>query len=303
MTAERWLKLSVETRADQAEIVATQLESLGALSVTLQDSADAAIFETHPGDTALWPRTCVSALFAPATAMEPILASVQQALQTENPPPHTLAYLEDQDWERAWLDRFQPMPFGRRLWVCPTGHEPPDPAAVNLMLDPGLAFGTGTHATTALCLEWLDQAELEGCTVIDYGCGSGILAIAAARLGARQVWAVDIDTQALEASERNARQNSVAARIHTCLPNHLPAIQADCLIANILAQPLMELAPTLATLLKPGGQLVLSGILAGEQAQAVLAAYQQWFELISMEEREEWVRLDLIRAETQESNG
>ncbi len=295
MTERQWLQLSLETRAEQAEQVAALLESMGALSVTLQDSADAAIFEARPGDTALWPHTRVSALFPPATAIEPVLHRIHDTLQTATPLPHTLEYLRDQAWERAWLERFQPMRFGRRLWVCPTGHAPPDPQAVNLMLDPGLAFGTGTHATTALCLEWLDQADVKGRTVVDYGCGSGILAIAAARLGARQVWAVDVDPQALEATAGNAVRNQVAARITTCLPEALPDFAADCVIANILAQPLVELAPTLAGLLSSQGRLVLSGILAGQQAQMVQAAYRPWFEFTSIKQREEWARLDAIK--------
>lgn len=295
MNGTRWLKLSLEARAEEAQPLADLLESLGAQSVSLQDSADAAIFEAHPGDAALWPRTRISALFPPGADTGAVLQQAQQALQATAPLPHTLEHLPDRDWERVWLERFQPMRFGRRLWVCPTGHTPPDAAAVNLMLDPGLAFGTGTHATTALCLEWLDGHDVAGCTVIDYGCGSGILAIAAALLGAQEIWAVDVDPQALQATQDNARRNQVAGRIHTCLPDALPDIQADCVIANILAQPLVELAPTLASLLPAGGRLVLSGILAGEQVQTVQTACRQWFEFTTVQKRGEWARLEAVK--------
>ncbi|MFQ5645052.1 MAG: 50S ribosomal protein L11 methyltransferase, partial [Thiogranum sp.] len=199
--------------------------------------------------------------------------------------------LHDQDWERLWLERFQPMKFGERLWICPDGQRPPqDDAAILIDLDPGLAFGTGTHATTALCLEWLDRHAPRQQSVLDYGCGSGILAVAALKLGAAQVWGVDIDRQALWASGENAERNGVRAGLRTGLPGELPDQVFDLLLANILANPLIELAPRLAGLVRPDGWLVLSGILSA-QADAVRAAYAPWFSLSGPVERDGWVRL------------
>lgn len=189
------------------------------------------------------------------------------------------------------MDDFKPMPFGQRLWIVPSWHDAPDPEAANLMLDPGLAFGTGTHPTTALCLEWLDGQDVNGCQVIDYGCGSGILGLAALLLGAEHVIGVDTDPQALEASRDNARRNQVADdRLDLYLPADEPDTRADIMLANILAQPLISLAPHLASLVKPGGRLVLSGILSN-QARDVMAAYEPWFVMDEPEQREEWIRL------------
>ena len=188
------------------------------------------------------------------------------------------------------MARFQPMRFGRRLWVCPRWQTPPQPDDVTVMMDPGLAFGTGTHPTTALCLEWLDEHDIRDRTVIDYGCGSGILAIAAAKLGARQVWAVDYDPQALTATADNAAENGVGRRLSVHQPDELEELNCDILLANILAAPLLELAPRFAHLVRPNGQIVLSGIL-DEQADAVMAKYRAWFNMEPAATREEWVRL------------
>ena len=201
--------------------------------------------------------------------------------------------LEDRAWERAWLDDFEPMQFGRSLWVCPHGHAAPAEATA-VYLDPGLAFGTGRHATTALCLEWLDQAQLDGRSLIDYGCGSGILAIAAARLGATSVRAVDVDEQALGAARDNAAANGVADRVTVALPADAGAEPADVVVANILARPLVELAPVLAALTRPGGHVVLSGIL-DEQAEQVQTAYSACFEMLKPLCRAGWARLTGVR--------
>ena len=286
-----WQQLIVEAGDLDPEALSTFFESRGALSVSLADAADQPLFEPDPGTTPLWSATRVTALFD--TDVD--LAPVKQALAghfgaalldrlVEQP-------LHDQDWERVWLDRFHPMRFGKRLWICPAGQRPPaEDGQVLIDLDPGLAFGTGTHATTALCLEWLDQHAPLQQQVLDYGCGSGILAIAALKLGAAQVWGIDIDRQALWASRENAARNGVGTGLHTGLPDDLPDQVFDLLLANILANPLIEMAGYLATQVRPAGDLVLSGILR-EQADAVCAAYAPWFSLSDPVERDGWVRL------------
>jgi ribosomal protein L11 methyltransferase len=206
-----------------------------------------------------------------------------------------LESLPDRDWERVWLDDFHPMQFGERLWVCPAGQRPQNSEhAVIIDLDPGLAFGTGTHATTALCLQWLDSNPPVGLQVLDFGCGSGILAIAALKLGASRVQAADIDEQALLATRDNALRNGVDRNLYTCLPEQLPLGTFDLVLANILANPLMQLSKTLVQRVRPGGDLVLSGILA-DQASEVGACYRPWFSLSEPVELDGWVRLHGIR--------
>jgi len=284
-----WLQITIETRETDAERLAEALHEAGAAAVTLQDAADQPLFQLEPGDSPLWANTHVIGLFAADSDTAAILAQLRSGA-AEAPPLRTrVDTLPDQDWERAWMDQFHPIRFGRRLWVCPRWHTPPDPAAVNVMLDPGLAFGTGTHATTALCLEWLDGEDLANQTVIDFGCGSGILAIAAAKLGATEVWAVDHDPQALLATRDNAEVNGVETIISVCTAENLPAMHADVLLANILAAPLISLAPRFAQLLPPGGRVVLSGILA-DQAEEVLENYRTWFTMAPITVREGWVR-------------
>jgi len=226
-----------------------------------------------------------------------ILAALQQ--QGLEAQAHHHETLDDQVWERAWMDDFAPMRFGERLWIVPSWSASPDPQAVNLKLDPGLAFGTGTHETTALCLEWLDRADLTGKAVLDFGCGSGVLAIAALLLGAGNATGTDIDPQALTASEDNARNNGVADALRLYLPENLPAdYRCDVLVANILAGPLVELAGQLASYCRPGGSLALSGILA-EQAESVRNAYAPWFDLNPTTQQGDWVRIDGVRRKTE----
>jgi ribosomal protein L11 methyltransferase len=288
-----WLQLVFESSREQAPALEDALLELGALSVTLQDSADEPVFEPGIGETPLWRATRLLALFEADAATDAVIASLTARFGSL--PPHRLERIEDQAWERAWMDDFQPMQFGRRLWVCPSWSEVPAADAVVLALDPGLAFGTGTHPTTALCLEWLDSQPLAGCSVLDYGCGSGILAIAALLLGAERAIAVDNDPQALLATRDNAERNRIdPARLQTYLPEQCPALEADVTVANILAGPLRELAPRLTALTAPGGRIALSGILA-EQAATVLAAYAPGFEMAPPVQRQEWVRLDGVR--------
>jgi len=284
-----WIQIIIESREAAAERISAALEQAGAVAVTLQDAADQPVFQLEPGETPLWTRTEVCGLFDGTADPAQLIAELNANLISDAPLQTSVSTLPDQDWQRAWMDQFKPLRFGRRLWVVPRWHTPRDPAAVNILLDPGLAFGTGTHPTTALCLEWLDGEDLYDKTVIDFGCGSGILAIAAARLGARTVWAVDHDPQALLATGDNAAANDVASQIQRCTADELPALQADIVLANILAGPLIALASHFAALIKPGGQIILSGILA-EQADEVLEKYRAWFTMAPITVREGWVR-------------
>lgn len=292
-----WLQLHLATTEAHADAFQSALEDMGACAVTLTDGADQPVFEPPPGARPLWQNTVVSALFDADRDPALILAALQQ--QGLDAQAHHHEMLDDQVWERAWMDDFAPMRFGERLWIVPSWSESPDPQAVNLKLDPGLAFGTGTHETTALCLEWLDRADLRGKAVLDFGCGSGVLAIAALLLGAGNATGTDIDPQALTASEDNARNNGVADGLSLYLPENLPADYCcDVLVANILAGPLVELAGQLAGYCRPGGTLALSGILA-EQAESVRAAYTPWFDLNPTTQQGDWVRIDGLRRKTE----
>lgn len=285
-----WLQVRLAISPEQAETYEDALLEVGAVSVTFMDAKDQPIFEPELNTTPLWSHTHLLALFEADTDADAVFAHLQLLTGTTLPEHHA-EVIEDQDWERSWMDNFQPMRFGRRLWIVPSWHEAPEPGAVNLLLDPGLAFGTGTHPTTALCLEWLDGQQLQDTQVLDFGCGSGILAIAALLLGAQQAVGTDIDVQALEASRDNAQRNGIADdRFLVYLPADLPAQQADVLVANILAGPLVSLAPQLSGLVRPGGLLALSGILA-EQGEEVAAAYAQDFELDPIANRDGWVRI------------
>jgi ribosomal protein L11 methyltransferase len=289
-----WLQFTVSLGGLDAERVEAALMAAGALSVTLQDAGDQPIYEPDPDNPSLWSDTRLTGLFPAATDPDAVRAVLLAALGLPQLPPHRVEPLEDRDWSREWLKDFKPMRFGRRLWICPTAYTPPDPAAVNLILDPGLAFGTGTHATTALCLEWLDAAAIEAQDVLDYGCGSGILAIAAVRLGATGVWAVDHDPQALTATHDNAARNGVEGRIRVGPPAALPDMQFGVLLANILARPLMELAPLFARRVAPGGSLVLSGILESQE-QDIRRAYASGFTGFETARREDWLRITAVR--------
>jgi ribosomal protein L11 methyltransferase len=261
------------------------LVELGALSVTLEDAADDPVLEPAPGETPLWPTIRVKALFAADANRREIEEHLARHLP-DSPSPR-FETVEDKAWEREWLKDFAPMQFGRRLWVCPGGLPAGHPDAVRIELDPGLAFGTGTHPTTAMCLAWLDAFDLHGVELVDYGCGSGILAIAALKLGASAVRAVDIDPQALIATRDNALRNDVGYGLTITGDPGLAARSADVLVANILAGPLMDLAPRFAAAVRPGGSIVLSGVLV-EQADAVTAAYRPWFDIALTATRDGW---------------
>ena len=288
-----WLQLKLASTPDTAQRLSDLLSDAGAFAVTLQDAADQPLYEPPPGATPLWSQTWVTGLFDADADLQSVLVCLRSTLGGHD-LPHVISPLEDKDWEREWMDNYHPMRFGERLWICPSWHQPPDVDAVTVMLDPGLAFGTGTHPTTALCLEWLDAQDVVGKHIIDYGCGSGILAVAAAKLGAQQVWAVDYDPQALHATTLNAEKNAVSTLVHTVLPNDLSRDTADIMLANILAGPLIELAPLFAELVRPGGAIVLSGIL-NTQSDAVMQRYQPWFDMAPATERDEWMRLSGVR--------
>ncbi|HCK80048.1 MAG TPA: 50S ribosomal protein L11 methyltransferase [Candidatus Competibacteraceae bacterium] len=293
-----WLQLTLEAIEHAPEQLEDALLRAGALAVTLADAGDRPVLEPAPGQTPLWERTLVTGLFDAQTDIEVVKGQLRRSLRAPALPECRLIALEERDWVRAWMEHFHPMRFGRRLWVCPSCQAPPAPAAVNVRLDPGLAFGTGTHPTTALCLEWLEGAELSGKTVLDYGCGSGILALAAAKLGAERVWAVDIDPQALMASDDNAAENGVEDRIELSRPEELPAaLQVDILLANILAGTLVQLAAEFGRRVKPGGGLVLSGILE-QHADAVQAAFARDFRFAARSSREDWVLLESARKQS-----
>ncbi|TDX99591.1 50S ribosomal protein L11 methyltransferase [Thiohalophilus thiocyanatoxydans] len=285
-----WLQLIIPASAKQVERLSDALESVGAASVTLQDAADQPLLEPAPGSMPIWSETRVIGLF-PADQDPGLLIERINPLLAEPVAEWKAEPLEDQNWVRSWMDHFQPMQFGRRLWIVPGGYTPPDPQAVNILLDPGLAFGTGTHPTTRLCLEWLDAHPPTDQDVIDYGCGSGILAIAARKLGARHLWGVDNDPQALLATAENLRKNGIEAGVSLHLPGALPPeTTVPLLLANILAGPLISLAPQLASHVQPGGSIVLAGIL-DTQMDDVIAAYQPFFEMQLYRQIEEWVCL------------
>nr|WP_059390399.1 50S ribosomal protein L11 methyltransferase [Pseudomonas toyotomiensis] len=289
-----WLQVRLAITPEQAETYEDALLEVGAVSVTFMDAEDQPIFEPDLGTTPLWSNTHLLALFEADTDETALLAHLQ-LLCGGALPEHHVERIEDQDWERSWMDGFQPMRFGQRLWIVPSWHAAPQPDAVNLLLDPGLAFGTGTHPTTALCLEWLDGQNLDNCSVLDFGCGSGILAIAALLLGAPQAAGTDIDPQALEASRDNASRNGIdPARFPVYLPADLPQQPADVVVANILAGPLVSLAPQITALVKGGGRLALSGILA-EQAEEVRAAYASAFDLDPTAIKDGWVRISGVK--------
>lgn len=289
-----FLQLRIASR--HPEFVDEALMAAGALSVSFIDAHDDPVLEPLPGETPLWRETLTLGLFPDGTPVAPVEALLRE-LVPDGAELHLRSELvEDRDWVRAWLEHWQPLRFGSRLWVTPAEKrgEIADPDALVMVLDPGLAFGTGTHPTTALCLEWLESVPLKGATVLDYGCGSGILAIAACLYGAARVIAVDIDPQALQATRQNAETNGVAERIETWLPAEAPEATVDVVLANILAGPLVQLAPRLLAALRPGGRLVLAGLLE-RQADEVRAAYAEGLAFEPALARDGWTRLSGTR--------
>ena len=292
-----WLQLRLDCDKSTADALEAQLLARGALSVTFEDREDEPLLEPGVGETPLWQAIRLTGLFSADTDMQRVLAAIPKAAARS---AH-VEILEDRDWSREWMQHYQAMRFGERLWICPSWLDPPDPNAVNLLLDPGLAFGTGTHPTTAMCLRAVERLTREKAHIVDYGCGSGILGIAALRLGAAKLLAVDNDPQALTATRANAKRNAID-------PEHLVLATpdsgetavwnkgADLVLANILAGPLEQLAPTLCNFLKPGGHLILAGLLE-TQADDLITAYAPHQTLAVIDQHEEWVCLGGTRGD------
>lgn len=288
-----WLQIRVHTTPDHVPAFEDVLLDCGALVVTFEDVHDDPVYEPDLNTTPLWKHTRVTGLFEADADLEHIRPVVEHKAEQlgQTNIDLKIEILEDKDWIREWMDSYHPIQFGKRLWVCPSWREVPDENGVNLILDPGLAFGTGTHPTTALCLEWLDSIDCKDKSIIDYGCGSGILGIAGLLLGANNMVGIDIDPQAVEATQANAERNSITPdRYEVKLPPYEGDLQADVVVANILAGPLAELSSTISKLVKQGGMLALSGILES-QAHSVVEAYKPWFKIESIVEKEEWVRI------------
>ena len=289
-----WHQISVITNENTAPQLADFFSNLGAVSVTYMDAEDEPVYEPAIGETKIWSNTQVIALFELEADPELIKNLVFEQFKQEGLQCWLYEAVADQEWERAWMEYYKPMKFADKLWVCPTDQEQLEPGTVCLTLDPGLAFGTGTHPTTALCLEWLASHDLAGKTVIDYGCGSGILAVAAVLLGAKIAHAVDIDPQAITATQSNALKNKVQDKINSYLPEQFVPFQADIILANILALPLINMSEQISGLVVSGGQLVLSGILH-EQAESVISAYEKNIAFTPLVQQEDWIRLDGIK--------
>jgi len=284
-----WQQLHCQAAKQHEKSICTLLEAAGAASVTYQDAEDTPVLEPLPGETPLWGSLIITGMFDADINLNTLIKQLHQLLPKQL-HIHT-EKLEEQQWERTWMEHYHPMKFGDNLWIYPTHSERPNDGSTQIILDPGLAFGTGTHPTTALCLEWLDKHPPKDLKLIDYGCGSGILAIAAIKLGAEHVIATDIDKQAFIATQDNMQTNHLPANsITSYLPEEMPAEQVDILLANILSGPLTELAPTLASLVKTNGFIVLSGILA-KQEQAILKAYTPFFATLEVVASKGWLRV------------
>ncbi|TMP56214.1 50S ribosomal protein L11 methyltransferase [Pseudoalteromonas sp. S1612] len=289
-----WIQIRINANAATADAVSDLLMEAGSASVTFIDAKDTPIYEPKIGTVVFWADTTVIGLFEANYDMNAVVALLKRHDELKDNLVYKIEQLEDKDWEREWMDNFHPIQFGEKLWICPSWRDIPDPDAVNVLLDPGLAFGTGTHATTALCLKWLESQDLSGKTVVDFGCGSGILGIAAIKLGAERMIGIDIDPQALEASLDNANRNGVADKLEVYLPENQPEFTADIVVANILAQPLRELHSVILGLLKPGGKIAMSGILE-EQAKSVADIYAPFIELDEIAIEGDWTRVSGIK--------
>ena len=290
-----WWQLSVQCNSDELERTEDSMLALGAVSIMLSDAEDEPIYEPLPGDMPVWQHSIVTGMFDQSYQLEALYDKLLQLLPDHQVATAQKSILEEQDWERVHLQHFKPIRCAKNLWIVPSWLQPPEPTAVNIQLDPGLAFGTGSHPTTALCLAWMADKNFNKQSVIDYGCGSGILSIAACKLGASQVFGVDIDPQAVEASIENARRNGVDSdSLKITLASNFSSEKVDLLIANILSGPLVELSQRFSEMIKPGGKILLSGILK-KQVNDIKCAYQTWFDLEPERTREDWVSVSGIR--------
>lgn len=285
-----WQQLVIESSRDQAVLISELMTTLGAHSVSLQDSHDEPVFDRLDGEQPLWSQTTVSGLWPEQSDLKTVIKQLGEALAPSPLPPTRTETLVDQQWERVWLDRYEPININHRLWICPVNKKSPEESLPTVYLDPGLAFGTGTHATTRLCLEWLTEQSLEHRSIIDYGCGSGILAIAALKLGAQSAIGIDTDARAVDVSIENAKINTVDDSYTSMLSQNKPEdLKADFIVANILAEPLMALAPVLEKCVAANGRLALSGLLES-QADQVRSCYQKIFDL-GLEIKDGWALL------------
>ncbi|EGN75326.1 ribosomal protein L11 methyltransferase [Idiomarina sp. A28L] len=282
-----WIQLTLTTKESYGRQLGDILMANKAQAVTYRDAKDAPIFEPAPGEVPLWELTQVTGLYPAETDMRAVINNLSKVGFLAKPLRYKTDQLEDKDWEREWMDNFKPIDFGNGLWVVPSWHQPPVADAANILLDPGMAFGTGTHPTTSLCLQWIAEQDLEAKSTVDFGCGSGILGIAALKRGAASCMGTDIDQQALKATRENAELNGVADKFSVYLPEDAPQEQVDVVIANILAGPLRELAPNLLAYLKPGGMIAMSGILK-RQAEDVMAAYRPIIDFGPVREHDDW---------------
>ncbi len=292
----KWLQIHITVDQAQVDYTETLLSSLGAVSVTLDDAENQELLEPLPGETPLWNKVIVTGIYAQEDDEEIDVAALETFIKAQMPEaPLRSEFMEDQEWERTWMDAYEPIQIAEKYWIVPQWMEAPEPDAVNIKLDPGLAFGTGNHASTFLCLQWLGKTDVKDKIVIDYGCGSGILGVAALLLGAKKVYATDIDPQAVHATQQNAELNGVLDNLYVGLPEEFNETfknqKADVFVANILASPLMALAPEFSTLIKSEGEFALAGVIK-EQVDDVSAVYSEFFDILDVEEREEyWCRI------------
>jgi ribosomal protein L11 methyltransferase len=292
----KWLQIHITVEQAQVDFTETLLSSLGAVSVTLDDAENQDLLEPLPGETPLWNKVIVTGIYAQEDDEEIDVEALETFIRLQLPEaPLRSEFMEDQVWERTWMDAYEPIQIADKFWIVPEWMTTPDADAVNLKLDPGLAFGTGNHASTFLCLQWLGKTDVKDKVVIDYGCGSGILGVAALLLGAKKVYATDIDPQAVLATEQNAELNGVRENIYVALPEEfreeLGSLKADVFVANILAGPLMVLAPEFSTLVKSEGEFALAGVIE-EQVNDVSGVYSEFFDILEVEKRDEhWCRI------------
>ena len=292
----KWLQIHITVEKSQVEFTETLLESLGAVSVTLDDAENQDLLEPLPGETPLWNKVIVTGIYAQEDDEQIDVAALETFIRTQLPTePMRSEFMEDQEWERTWMDAYEPIQIGEKYWIVPEWMEAPEADAVNIKLDPGLAFGTGNHASTFLCLQWLGKTDVKDKIVVDYGCGSGILGVAALLLGAKKVYATDIDPQAVLATQQNADLNGVLDKLYVGLPEEfnkeLADQKADVFVANILAGPLMALAADFSTLIKSEGAFALAGVIE-EQVDDVSRVYSEFFDILDVEKRDgHWCRI------------